>query len=120
MILNSKNRFMANGMPAEMIQQIIKRQKHEIIDAMISRMEPEKIYKVKVKLHQEIIKGHDMSESVCRIEVEPLPEFRIVYKSPEELHLKPTKSLITRLINCWEYLRDDSQGIYVLGKRNEE
>ena len=42
------------------------------------------------------------------------------YKSPEELHLKPTKSLITRLMNCWKYLRDDSKGIYVLGERNEE
>ena len=118
MILESKSRFMANGMPAEMIQQIIKRQEREIIEAMISRMEPEKNYKV--KLHQEIIKGHEMSESVCRIEMAPVPELRIVYKSPEELHLKPTKSLITRLMNCWKYLRDDSKGIYVLGERNEE
>ena len=63
---------------------------------------------------------HEMSESVCRIEMDPVPELRIVYKSPEELHLKPTKSLITRLMNCWEYLRDDFKGIYVLGERIEE
>ena len=44
---------------------------------------------------------------------EPIPEERMIYKSPEDLHfIRPSKSLWTKLKNCWSYLRDDSEGYY--------
>lgn len=46
------------------------------------------------------------------VTLDPIPQMRIVYKAPEELHLKPSKSLWTKLKNCWSYLRDDSEGHY--------
>ena len=36
----------------------------------------------------------------------------MIYKAPEDLHLTPSKSLWTKLKNCWSYLRDDSEGYY--------
>lgn len=46
------------------------------------------------------------------VNFEPIPQVRMVYKAPEELHLRPSKSLWTKLKNCWSYLRDDSEGHY--------
>ena len=46
------------------------------------------------------------------VNFEPIPQMRMVYKAPEELHLNPSKSLWTKLKNCWSYLRDDSEGHY--------
>lgn len=43
---------------------------------------------------------------------EPIPQVRIMYKTPEDLHLKSSKSLWTKLKNCWSYLCDDSEGYY--------
>ena len=43
---------------------------------------------------------------------EPIPQVRMVYKAPEDLHLKSSKSLWTKLKNCWNYLCDDSEGYY--------
>ena len=44
---------------------------------------------------------------------EPIPEVRMIYKSPEDLHfIRPRKFLWTKLKNCWSYLRDDSEGYY--------
>lgn len=47
------------------------------------------------------------------VTIEPIPKMRMVYKSPEDLHLiRPSKSLWTKLKNCWSYLCDDSEGYY--------
>lgn len=46
------------------------------------------------------------------VTIEPIPQMRMVYKAPEDLHLRPSKSLWTKLKNCWSYLRDDSEGHY--------
>ena len=46
------------------------------------------------------------------VNFEPIPQVRMVYKSPEDLHLAPSKSLWTKLKNCWNYLCDDSEGHY--------
>ena len=46
------------------------------------------------------------------VNIEPIPQVRMIYKAPEELHLTPSKSLRTKLKNCWKYLRDDSEGHY--------
>ena len=46
------------------------------------------------------------------VTIDPVPQMRMVYKAPEDLHFKPSKSLWTKLKNCWEYLRDDSEGHY--------
>lgn len=50
------------------------------------------------------------------VTLEPIPQMRMVYKAPEDLHLRPSKSLWTKLKNCWKYLRDDSEGHYVQEK----
>ena len=46
------------------------------------------------------------------VTLDPIPQMRMVYKAPEDLHLRPSKSLWTKLKNCWSYLRDDSEGHY--------
>lgn len=46
------------------------------------------------------------------VTLDPIPQMRMVYKAPEDLHLRPSKSLWTKLKNCWSYLRDDSEGYY--------
>lgn len=47
------------------------------------------------------------------VTLEPIPQMRMVYKAPEDLHLiRPSTSLRTKLKNCWRYLRDDSEGHY--------
>lgn len=50
------------------------------------------------------------------VNIEPIPQLRMVYKAPEELYLSASKSLRTKLKNCWKYLRDDSEGKYVQEK----
>lgn len=47
------------------------------------------------------------------VNFEPIPQVRMVYKSPEDLHfIRPSKSLWTKLKNCWNYILDDSEGHY--------
>ena len=46
------------------------------------------------------------------VSFEPIPQVRMIYKSPEDMHLTPNKSMITKLKNCWRYLKDDSEGHY--------
>lgn len=46
------------------------------------------------------------------VDFEPIPQVRMVFKSPEDLHLIPSKSMKTKLKNCWNYLWDDTNGQY--------
>lgn len=123
MTLMSKGRIMAEGMPAEMIQQVVKRQQVEIIEAMLSKIEEDKPYII--VMHKEVIPnigfyGDEEITAYMYIEpmatadmdIEPIPQVRMVYKSPEDLHLTPSKSLLSKLKNCWKYLSDDSEGHY--------
>lgn len=50
------------------------------------------------------------------VTLDPIPQMRLVYRSPEKLHLTPSKSLWTKLKNCWKYLKDDTEGHYVQEK----
>lgn len=53
------------------------------------------------------------------VSFEPIPQVRLTYMSPEDMHLKPDKSLIEKLKNCWRYLLDRSNGQYVMEKQGE-
>jgi hypothetical protein len=53
------------------------------------------------------------------VTLEPIPQVRLTYMSPEDMHLKPDKSLIEKLKNCWRYLLDRSNGQYVMEKQGE-
>lgn len=111
MTLMSKGRFVAEGMPAEMIQQVIKRQQAEVVEAILSKIEAEKPYSI--VMHKEIYPiNYWEKESRVYIDIEPIPQIKMVYMSPEELHFTPSKSLWKKLKNCWQYLCDDSEGHY--------
>lgn len=55
----------------------------------------------------------DIENRKMTVTFEPIPQVRMVYKSPEDLHfIRPSKSLWTKLKNCWSYILDDSEGRY--------
>lgn len=55
----------------------------------------------------------DMENRKMAVTIEPIPQIKMIYKAPEDLHFtRPSKSLWTKLKNCWNYLCDDSEGIY--------
>lgn len=120
MTLVSEGRVMAEGMPAELIPQVVKMQETECINAMIEKMEFERPYKIMA--HRELVADRYLPgcmKSSVYIDIEPIPEVRLTYMSPEDMHLKPDKSLIEKLKNCWRYLHDRSNGQYVMEKQGE-
>ena len=117
MTLVSKGRVMAEGMPAELIPQVVKRQETEVINAMIEKMEFERPYKIMA--HRELVadtRQPGCMKSSVYIDIEPIPQVKLTYMSPEDMHLKADKSLMEKLKNCWRYLRDNSNGQYVMEK----
>ncbi len=116
MRIASKTELMAEEMPKEAIEHVIKEQERECISEMLTLVETERTYKM--SLHHVMAKHcgtstwGDVYESNVYMDIEPVPELRMVYKSPEDLHLTPSKSLRTKLKNCWKYLRDNSEGRY--------
>lgn len=112
----SKQKLMAEEMPKEAIEHVVKEQERECLSKILTFMETERTYKL--SLHHVMCKHCDSAtwgdvyESQVYMDIEPVPELRMVYKAPEDLHLRPSKSLWTKLKNCWSYLRDDSEGHY--------
>ena len=104
-------------MSDDLIEQIVKHQEWELIGHIVGKMELDRPYSVVMRRDIGPLFGDPMiseGRSECRmsIEIEPIPTQTLKLITPEEIFFRDTKSLRTKLKNCWLYLRDKTGGHY--------